>query len=562
MRTTIACAAAAVLGFSGAAQATASAKDAIPTKFIKLVNSSPVTVYPIIFLGKRDIDEWLQAYFQVGKAHINTQTYQSKKVYRTYVIEDAGMAPKTTLYVQVPLYSQRAAKPDGTKPDQYIDWWNGTRVLFYDNQAEVQADYKNDIPGKVTPLTSGLVWCRNLNAAGTACKTPHPLQVFASDTGLPPLDLSQLTEFTFGDAITANGAPYPFPIKNVGYNISSVDQVYLPIAMEPLGNPTIPYIGTVVSIRKFRTAMDKWLTANPGWPVYLPALPETPRIPGAYNVFAAAVDLTPPGPAVDAMRALYRKCNETPDNSSFCSSYREIVALLKTNFDKFQALACHDPSIEFDQAQVLKKFYGWVPFNEGCGAAANSLAKTVADKEFDRLHALYISMQYTQDESRFNPYVNLIHGASYLDMAAYAFSIDDAIGFQSYKGTGLIMDFAGGSGLDNTNKLDTRDRVTITLGAPKQNGPAWATYGICSTKPNTGQFEDRFYSTAFFPTKTPCRITLADSAGALYQFVIKTLPQSPGGLSTACPDNVSNPAFCQSQVEVTGPQQINIGSPD
>jgi len=553
---------AAAMGIAGAAQAAAPAKDEIPTKFIKFVNSSPETVYPIIFLGKRDVDEWMQAYFQVSKKNIKTETYQNTKVYRTYVIEDAGMAPKTTLYVQVPLYSQLAAKPDGTKPNQYIDWWNGARVLFYDDAAQVQADYENDLPGVTTPLTSALVWCRDLNAAGTACKTPHPLKVFASDVGLPALDLSQLTEFTFGDAITANGAPYPFPTRNVGYNISSVDQVYLPVAMEPLGNATIPYIGTVVTIGKFRKAMNNWLAATPGWPVYQPDIADQPRIPGAYNVFAAKVDLTAPGAAVDDMKTLYRKCNDTTnDNSAFCVSYRDEVGLLKKNFDKFEALACHDKAIMFDEPQVLKKFYGWVPFNEGCGAAANSLATTVGKKEFDRLHAMYIDMQYTTDEPTFNPYVNLIHGSDYLDMAAYAFSIDDAIGFQSYKGTGVIFDYAGDTGLDNKNKLDLKDRVTLTLGAPAKDGPVWTTYGICSNKPNTGQFEDGFYSVAFFPPKQPCRITLADSNGALYQFGIKTLPQSPGGLSTYCPEGVSNPTWC-GFVVVPGPQQINARSPE
>src|SRR5574337_1303173 len=61
------------------------------------------------------------------------------------------------------------------------------------------------------------------------CTTPT--KVFSSNVGLPSEDHAQLMEYTFGDAITANGAPYPMHLSNVGYNISSVDQVYLPVAM-------------------------------------------------------------------------------------------------------------------------------------------------------------------------------------------------------------------------------------------------------------------------------------------------------------------------------------------
>ncbi len=40
-------------------------------------------------------------------------------------------------------------------------------------------------------------------------------------------------EYTFADAVTKNGLPFTITLTGVGYNISSVDQVYLPVAMEP-----------------------------------------------------------------------------------------------------------------------------------------------------------------------------------------------------------------------------------------------------------------------------------------------------------------------------------------
>ena len=47
-----------------------------------------------------------------------------------------------------------------------------------------------------------------------------------------------------------------------------VDSVYLPVAMEPLNNPLIPYIGSVMPPADFRKILKTWLDANPGWPTY------------------------------------------------------------------------------------------------------------------------------------------------------------------------------------------------------------------------------------------------------------------------------------------------------
>ena len=74
-----------------------------------------------------------------------------------------------------------------------------------------------------------------------------PAHIFAKigatqTTGMPDFDPSvkvQLTEFTLGAAITNPSRILPFPMKRniVGYNISSVDQVYLPVAMEAISIP-------------------------------------------------------------------------------------------------------------------------------------------------------------------------------------------------------------------------------------------------------------------------------------------------------------------------------------
>lgn len=553
---------------SGMGAIAASTRNAPPVKWIKLTNNTQKIVYPIVFSGARGVDEWLQSLFQTSKARIGTDLYTSKSTYRSYVIEDNGMAPGTSLYVEVPFYSQLAVDPDPTKNDQYIDWWNGGRVLFYDDKAQIVADYTSPGQKLETPLTAGLSWCRTLNATGTACVNPRKLKVFGAVTGFPETDLSQLTEYTFADAITANGAPYPLAVDKVGYNISSVDQVYLPIAMEPLGNKTIPYIGTVLDVPTFRADINAFLTDFPGWPVYLPADPERPRVPGAYNVFASTPNLTPSGPAVEAMKSLYRQCTASPpDNTDVCTHYREVIGLLRLNYDHYATLACYDPAIKFDEFEVIKRVYGWVPFNtkrperDAPPCPFNNLVGTVGSAKLVELENGYIThMQQSQTTPVFNPYYQLIHSKKYLDMAAYAFSIDDAVGFQSHKGTGIILTVGGSNGLDNIRKLNPLDRVTVTLGSPAKGDPKWGAFGICNGKPNYGQFENDFWSISFFPAVYPCRFTAADTAGNLFQFKINSGPQSPGGLKVSCPGDVSNPAWCAS-AQVVDTQQINAAKP-
>jgi hypothetical protein len=530
-------------------------------KFIKITNNSNKMLYPIVFSGAREADDWLRSLFGLDAQQIKKDKFATEYTYRSYVIEDEGMAPNTTVYVQVPFYSALVTNPDPTQKDQYVDWWNGGRVFLYDDAKQVRDDYKAPNQKLVTPATPGLAWCTSLNKAETACVAPHALNLFKAREGFPPTDLSQLTEYTFADAVTADGAPFPLFLNKVGYNISSVDQAYLPVAMEPLGNPTIPYIGTVVGLPKFRAKLRQFLADFPGWPVYEPYDENRPRIPGAYNVYASKVDLTKPGETIDQMDALYRKCIDDKEQSQVCTQYQAAFALLEANYAAFEKLDCHDPAIKFDEAQVIKRIYGWVSFNEGCGAGANSLRSTVGDKKLAVLEHGYITnMQYSKTEPLYNPYVSLIHDPKYLDMAAYAFSIDDAIGFQSYVGTGLILAYAGSGGLDNDTKLDLRDRVTVTLGAPGKGQAKWGAFGLCSNTANYGEFQNNFWALDFFPSKYPCRFTAAQTDGTLFQFVIRTAPQSPSGLTVACPANVSDPAWC-AQAQVVGPQAVNAPPP-
>jgi hypothetical protein len=111
-------------------------------------------------------------------------------------------------------------------------------------------------PSVATPVC-GLQGLRGLTRPSTS------LVVYRSQTGsdghgvsLPPVDPSQLLEFTFA---LVPEPPQPLSINYdfVDYDISSVDQVYLPVAMDPLNNPYIGYIGRGTSRR------PRWAAARP-----------------------------------------------------------------------------------------------------------------------------------------------------------------------------------------------------------------------------------------------------------------------------------------------------------
>jgi hypothetical protein len=99
----------------------------------------------------------------------------------------------------------------------------------------------------------------------------------------------------------ANAVPFIIDL-NVGYNISYLDQVYLPVALAPClnepCNPNVPdpsavgYLGTTKSVADFRTFLTQFAQAQ-DWPRYSDPLDDAarPRLPGTYNIFTDLVSL-------------------------------------------------------------------------------------------------------------------------------------------------------------------------------------------------------------------------------------------------------------------------------
>ena len=158
------------------------------------------------------------------------------------------------------------------------------------------------------------------------------------ENALQPLDgiPFQLQEYTLGSAV---GPPLntiqPPPTRTtidlrfVNYNVSSLNSVFLPVAMGPLTKAgdsvnlgvvppvPVPYVGTALTTAQFRQTLDKFSSGGNNWPFYVPAYfdnmvrpnfpssaakscslgpftsPSTgvynlPKLPGTFNVLTAS----------------------------------------------------------------------------------------------------------------------------------------------------------------------------------------------------------------------------------------------------------------------------------
>jgi hypothetical protein len=513
----------------------ATGASAIETKSVKIYNNTPKKIYAIIEIGKHiPLDEWMQGYFQT--TNVKKDTFESTSVYRVYVNPNKGIKPGASVTIDVPFWSQLVSSPKPSQPNQYIDWWNGGRVLVYDQQANLLRDYNLDVSNPVQPLTEGPSCSKK-----SVCE---PLDIFASDIGLPATDPNQLTEYTFSDVVTANGAPYPVDFKRVDYDLSYVDQVYLPTAMGPVNNQFVGYTGTVQDLPGFRKVLHRFLNTWQGWPIYVgnPTYPE-PRIPGAYNALVGGSDLTELGVTIQEMKDLWKYCTKKNDNTDLCKAMRTVNDLFQKNYAKYQTLDCEHVKLTDDL--LIRHVYGWVEFNEHCKNAFANQLKDTPKVDYAAVQRTYIhDLQYAPN-GEFNPYVQLIHSNDFLAMKAYAFSIDDAVGNMNEPGDGVIVAVGGPEGLENKRPFDPSKKISINLGGTQKGFPKWTSYGICSKTP-TQDLNPEFTSFAIYSVDYPCTITVADSDNKLYQFTIRNEPPDPKVVRCA---KSTTPEWCEAAAQ-------------
>lgn len=490
-------------------------------------------------------DVWLQ----VALGNTNN-CFAVKNDYYGFINPGAGIPKGGFVSIQVPWWSKRT-----NSEDRYIDWWRGARVIIFDDKTALNEIYNKVNSNPVNDFANGspIPSCSN-GMNGNACNQVRIFQVNPGN-GIDPHLPFQLNEFTFGGLckVMSNGKFEPncptangFIDFNQNYNVSNVDQVYLPLAMEPVRDPAdVGFMGTTLSVEQFRDQLAAFTKAdknpdNPIWPVYNNPVnggthhKDYPhagiRVPSAQSVLSYYMNPTnfpdgttptiiPKNPPklVKNMINQWKDC--TKNNPDSCTKkqegyYKSINTVFLDNYKKYVD-TCPDKIIP-DYLKPVKNnppapkmttfltfIYGWVPFNVGCG---NEELPVVSDlPPGSRSVINYFEMQYNYEampntgKKWFNPYTQLIHAdvnAGGLDASAYAFSIDDHASFLSNSGGslpgGLIFAVGGSKGLENGKPhappvppLYKWYDFSIGLGSPDAQGPYWKKYGICRNTANT-----------------------------------------------------------------------------
>jgi len=505
---------------------------AAPTKKIVIYNNStnaePHTIYPVLSIGAKTggaFDLWMQAQFvQDFPDKEPYPPFQTTLIYRAYINPDVGIPPRGHVTITVPFYTQlqEVTTDDiGTKLDQFIDWWNAARIYFFDGATALEAARITDnaphhVPTPVTPVSGAAV--PTCVATTGSCEVVLTSYAIDPPSGIP----FQLNEYTFASAEGPPLAPRPakIMIPFVNYNVSSLDSVYLPIAMGPLNavNPdpgATRYLGSAQTIQKFSRSLSKFADNGSGWPVFFPAYygdPKLyptkpvifgaacsltplgndeayflPKIPGTFNLIEESYKDPPPLPPILSSNPpkfadTYTICNpltpdfETPDLGS---SGQDMVNLWKRcTTENNQAPLCRNIRLERDfflhnyQAAcddapdltaIMKAVYGWVPISyKNC--TGGPLIATPGMPDYTTAITTYCDLQYNylqkniRAEDRFNPYTYFIH--SVLKSSAYAFSIDDELAFRHLVADGVILAIGGTNGLQNKAPSPLPNRQT------------------------------------------------------------------------------------------------------
>ena len=342
-------------GFAGTAVACAYT-DPVPCKKLRIYNNNPANGSNIFVFFESFIqlatkaDLWMQAQFKVtdwNSNFVSPRRFVTTRLRRAYIQigNDQGIAPGQSVDIAVPFYTQlltTTADNLGKIPDQYIDWWNSGRIVFFDSPAAYHSVIVTNSPETTVP-GGGLPPSPVKYLAGAALPTctssdGKKCTVALFENALQPLDgiPFQLQEYTLGSAV---GPPLntiqPPPTRTtidlrfVNYNVSSLDSVFLPVAMGPLTKAgdsvnlgvvppvPVPYVGTALPTAQFRQTLDKFSSGGNNWPFYVPAYfdnmvrpnfpssaakscslgpftsPSTgvynlPKLPGTFNVLTAS----------------------------------------------------------------------------------------------------------------------------------------------------------------------------------------------------------------------------------------------------------------------------------
>jgi hypothetical protein len=511
-------------------------------------NSERYSIYPVLSTGGHLVDTWMQAAFKVPKSQLGDNPYPTPNTFRLYFNPTGtGIRPHGSVTVTLPLYTQ-LVPTDQVNPklvDQYIDWWNGGRISLYASlysdgapPKALVANYTGK-PGQkvVTPITGAAV------PTCPACQ--QPVEIFEDTEGeLPPNDPFQITEYTLG-AIDMSKDPYTLDVKNVDYDVSYVDNAYLPAAMEPYNNPVVGWIGTIQGIPTFKAALQRFLTAPAfkGWPQYVDDEGETLlKVPSALHIMQDQAHLAPAPPwaPVESMKTLWKNC-VAGGTDQICTNIRDVHALFAANYTNYinnyrtafsgtcDQTKGPDPGTLDDDA-MLAHVYGWDPFNANCSAQTNLLEDTPGYQEnnfsgYQAVKSEFDALNYWPT-GEFNPYVKLIHDQEYLNAQyVYAYSVDDAVGNMQTTGEGLIIAIGGTDGLPNPNPATSP--IHVSFGYGPNDAVKFVKYGVCTDTPDQ-DVNPNFASFDLSANQlSNCTLSFIDNQSATYFFKITKQPPYP-----------------------------------
>ena len=224
---------------------------------------------------------------------------------------------------------------------------------------------------------------------------------------------------------------------------------------------------------------------------------------------------------------------------------QQVKSYFDTNYSQYQnKFSWCQPRVTNTTVEMMKHIYGWVPFNEGCkDPALNALKDTPG---YLQTHDTYRKLEYSPD-GRYNPYVKLIHDKKFLDMGAYAFSIDDAVGNMQELGNGLAVAIGGAKGLPNPKPYDPSKSLIISMGT-QPGGVKWLGYGACKPEVNPCKTDVKIPPNVLgFKLGTvtyPINAVITDNQNNTYQFTIAKAPPITKSDITNCMVNNQNSPWC------------------
>jgi hypothetical protein len=145
--------------------------------------------------------------------------------------------------------------------------------------------------------------------------------------GVIPDAPSQLLEFTIRDSSMPTGDPNdPYFTNNVDYDISYINNMYSPVAMEAnkAGN-TVGYVGTLDTMNQFQAkvrAFENGSVLNgyfggKGWPVYFVSNPANPAAKGSLNKLVGAQNIFSDNTAASSYNLLQTMLSSSAGTMAF-----------------------------------------------------------------------------------------------------------------------------------------------------------------------------------------------------------------------------------------------------